>query len=345
MAELGRSPSVRESGRSAIAGACRYRLFMMIDPLSSVFSERFADPQTGRTAVILRWDRGWTTVRAELPSGSLPDVTDLSVFEGAGVTVPTSHGELTVRIDRGGHRPRFVVTEGSRTLVSLPEDRLSPQAIAELQAAESQPKGSSSRALLLGVAALFIGFIVVTAAVIGLARWSKDGQASTTFPANSPGFIPPSSLFSSVPPPSAAVAVPGQAADLTAEFLRSRAVDLGAADPDAAVQCMTSLNVINEADVIEMKAPYRSSLYQCLPDELSNSWLVTATGLTPADTPCARRASIVGLGRLSLSELEIVGPTANSTQFPLAIQDKLVQTVRELCPQIPADVAERVIKE
>lgn len=321
---------------------------MSIDPLSSVFSERFADPHTGRTAVTLRWDRGWTTVCAELPSGALPDVTDLSVFEGGGVTVPTPTGLLTVRIDRSLQRPRFVATEDGRILVSLPEDRLSAQATAELQAAEVKPKGSSTRALVFGVAALFVGFIVVTALVIGLARLSKDRQARTTSPANSPVFVPApltaptvTTAFPGQPIPSA----PGTEPDMTATFLRSRAVDLGAADPDAAVQCMTSSNVITEADVIEMKAPYRSSLYQCLPDELSSSWLVTATGLTPADTPCARRASIVGLGRLSLSELEIVGPTANSTQFPVAIQDKLVATIRELCPQIPADVAERVIKE
>ena len=303
---------------------------MVGEPFGTQFSERFADPSTGRSIVVLRWDRGWTRVRAELPAGALPDVTDLTLFEDAGLAVPTEGGELIVRIDRAAHRPKFAVTLGGRPLVSLPEDVLSPLAAAELAAAAQPAKGSSARALLIGVGCLFGVFLFVTGAAIAFSRASHDRQPSTT------GYPTPIILSPLV------TIAPG---DQTDRFLREKAVAVGALDPDAAVACMKSLTLLTEADVLEMRAPFRSVYFQCLPDELSRQWVVVATGLSPADEPCARKASVVGLGRLLVTELELIGPVANSTAYPVAIQDKLVLTVRELCPHIPADVAERIVKE
>lgn len=327
------------------------------------FSERFADPSTGRSVVILRWDRTWQRVQAELPTGLLPDVTDVTMFEGPGLSVPTQGGDLVVRIDRSGVRPKFSATLSGRTLVSLAEDRLSAAASAELATVAKSPSGSSGRALLIGIGGLFAVFLLVTGSVVVMTRASSDPATTvvaqfpvvtalpnifpTSIPILLPGQATPPALApgATLPPPSGGSNGTGPVDDLTDSFLRERVLALGAANPDSAMQCISRLNVITEADVIEMRAPYRSSLYQCMPDELSRYWIVSATGLSPADEPCARRASVVGLGRLSLAELELIGASPNSTQFPLDIQDKQVAVVRELCPQIPGDVAERVVKE
>jgi hypothetical protein len=336
-----------------------------MDPLSNSFSERFVDRATGRTVITLRWDRGWTTVRAELPSGTLPPVTDLQLFEGAGLVVPSDirpggdsrdRGDIVVRIDRNGARPTFAVTLGGQPLVSLAEDSLTPHARAELAAAAQAPSGSSTRALAVGIGALVGAVLLVTFGVMVFFRSSSESNAASP----GGGLFSPAPVPSQITSPFATTTMPGNpgvasigpgstvdifAGDQTDRFITENVSALGVADPTATLACMTSRNTITEQDVIEFRAPYRSSLYQCAADELSKQWMVSATGLSPADQPCARKASVVGLGRLSLDELDTVGPTANSTQFPPEIQNKLVAVVRELCPQIPAEVAERVVKE
>ncbi len=286
--------------------------------------------------------------------GLLPEVRDVTLFEGAGLCVPTRSGDLVVRIDRAGVRPKFAVTLSDKKLVSLPEDNLSPLAAAELAAAAQPPAGSSARALLLGIGGLFLAFLVVTGGIVLLTRATKE-DSSKSFPtlfANPQISLQPAPLLTSLPsgaantvPLAGNSAIDEQTQEATRAYLWSTVSALGATSPNTTIDCMMALNTINAGDVLDMSAPYRSSLYQCMPDELSVQWRVTATGLLPADEPCARRANVVGLGRLSLAELELIGPTANTTQFPVDIQDKLVVVVKELCPQIPADVAERIIKE
>jgi hypothetical protein len=316
------------------------------DLFANGYSERFVDTTTGRTIARLRWDRQWTAVEAELRSGPLPVIRDLTLFERSGLATPSPDGEVVVRIDRSTLKPCFVVTLNGRRLMVATEDQLPPATQAELAKQGPPPRGSSTQALLGVVAAIVGGVILVTGGVILLTRNNKTSSSASqtsisVFPQTPLGTLP------SAPYPSDTIpyAPPSTFASI-ADRLEYEARSFGSIDPAAAATCMqTEYPQISQPDVDGFTAVYRSAQYRCMPTEMTARWRVSATGLIDADKPCANLGSTIGMGKLTLEEMERVMPYTDTAQFPPDIQAKLVAAVKAECPQIPASVAERVITE
>ncbi len=312
------------------------------DPFVGGYSERFVDPTTGRMIAILRWDRQWTMVQTELRSGPLPLVRDLSLFERGGLATTSSDGEIVVRIDRATLTPHFAVSLNGRRLMAATEEQLPPSTIAELAKQGPPPRGTSTQALLAVVAAIVAGVVLVTAGVIWLGRVSSRRSAAQTtvspfFPAGTlPAFPAPPVISPTIAP----------SFSLVEDRLAYEARLLGSPDPVAAATCMqTEYPQIANSDVDGPTAMYRSAQYRCMQTEMTSRWRVAATGLLEQDKACANLGSTIGMGKLTLEEMERTMPYSDTAQYPADIQAKLVAAVNAQCPQILPEVAERVITE
>jgi hypothetical protein len=316
----------------------------LADPFAAGYHERFADPQNGRTIATVWWDRQWTMVRTDLRSGPLPIVRDLTLFEHGGLATPSPDGQVVVRINRSMLTPHFAVTLNGRPLMPMTQEQLPPAIQAELAKPTKPLKGTSTQALI-GVVAGIVGLVVaVIAGVIALTRiGTHSSSAPTTFATYIPSvplptFAPyPGSTIPSYAPPTFAS---------VSDRLAYEAEQQGAPDSTTIATCMLNTYPdLSDIDIDYASAKYRSGQYKCMPETVMLRWRITASGIAETDKPCANLATIHGLGNLTLADVERTMPFNDTARYPVDIQDQLIAVVKSECPQIPPDVAERVVKE
>jgi hypothetical protein len=200
-------------------------------------------------------------------------------------------------------------------------------------AAPLQPKQRGNRkSVLSAVGAIVIGLLVVAVGVVGLQQWGDSHKQIVAAP-------------TTPPVPTYATTIPVTFASVY-EHLVQQANFYGAPNPQVAATCMqTEYPNLTDGDIDLYAAPYRSAQYRCMPDQMTLRWEVTATGIQESDKPCANKGSTNGMAKLTLEEMERTEPYSNTADYPPDIQDKMIAEIKATCPALPADIAERVIKE